>query len=75
MKELSKLICKRCGHSWIPRVENPKWCPYCKSPYWNKERQKTRLEEKIGHTLLVLAGAQLGVGVGAQICNWLLGVI
>ena len=35
-----KLNCKRCNNEWTPRVENPKACPYCKSPYWNKERQE-----------------------------------
>ena len=38
MMELPKLICKRCGHTWIPRKENPKKCAKCDSPYWNKER-------------------------------------
>ena len=43
MNNLSKLFrwnCKRCGHQWIPRSEKePKVCPKCNSPYWNKERQ------------------------------------
>jgi uncharacterized OB-fold protein len=31
--------CNRCGHTWVPREnEEPKVCPACKSPYWNKER-------------------------------------
>ncbi len=31
--------CNRCGHTWVPREnEEPKVCPNCKSPYWNKER-------------------------------------
>lgn len=36
--------CTRCGHTWMPRTplaENvPKVCPACKSPYWNRPRQK-----------------------------------
>lgn len=35
---LPKFKCKRCGHSWVARVENPVMCPYCHSPYWNKVR-------------------------------------
>lgn len=44
--KLKQLQCKRCGygsgsgdHPWIPRVEDPKVCPKCKSPYWNVERK------------------------------------
>ena len=32
--------CERCGHQWVPRdidVE-PRHCPKCKSPYWNRPR-------------------------------------
>ena len=40
-------LCERCGYRWAPRktvvtdkVENqPKMCPACKSPFWNKERK------------------------------------
>ncbi len=33
--------CERCGHEWIPRNarEEPKVCPFCKSPYWNTPRK------------------------------------
>ncbi len=32
--------CGRCDHEWIPRDPNiePKVCPKCKSPYWNKPK-------------------------------------
>jgi len=33
--------CERCEHEWIPRGENddePKVCPRCKTPYWNRPR-------------------------------------
>lgn len=34
--------CDRCGHEWIPRgdsEEEPRTCPKCRSPYWNKPRK------------------------------------
>ena len=35
---MKKNKCLRCGHEWIKRVENPVFCPACRSPYWNRER-------------------------------------
>jgi|ERR1700684_4304277 predicted Zn-ribbon and HTH transcriptional regulator len=33
--------CERCGHEWVPRESDsePRVCPRCKSPYWNKPRK------------------------------------
>jgi len=33
--------CERCEHEWIPRDkdEEPRVCPKCKSPYWNRPRK------------------------------------
>lgn len=31
-------ICKRCGKGWESRVAEPKRCPFCVSPLWNKDR-------------------------------------
>lgn len=33
--------CERCGHEWLRRDHNrePKVCPKCKSPYWDKPRR------------------------------------
>lgn len=37
--------CERCEHEWLPRDNarddgiDPKVCPKCKSPYWNRPRQ------------------------------------
>ena len=32
--------CERCGHEWVPRRdEEPRVCPKCKSPYWNRPRK------------------------------------
>ena len=33
------LQCTRCHYKWLPRKSNPKVCPNCNSPYWNKERK------------------------------------
>ena len=36
-----KYTCERCEHEWIPRdtEQEPRVCPKCKSPYWNKPRK------------------------------------
>lgn len=34
--------CERCNHEWIPRGEHseePRVCPKCRSPWWNKPRK------------------------------------
>lgn len=39
--------CERCGHEWLPRQQDapePRVCPKCKSPYWNRPRQRTATE-------------------------------
>ena len=35
--------CDRCGAEWIPREVDtePKFCPACKSPYWNTPRKRS----------------------------------
>ncbi len=33
--------CERCSHEWLPRGQSalePRVCPKCKSPYWNRPR-------------------------------------
>ena len=32
--------CERCGHEWVSRTgdQDPRVCPKCKSPYWDKRR-------------------------------------
>ena len=38
---LSTFKCLRCGHEWIPnKPVEPKVCPTCKSPIWNKPKWK-----------------------------------
>lgn len=39
--------CGRCEHVWLPRKTTegePTICPKCKSPYWNKPRQRKKRE-------------------------------
>jgi rubrerythrin len=39
--KLKGYVCERCGHKWVPRSqEKPTVCPNCKSPYWDKQREK-----------------------------------
>ncbi len=37
--EIKELRCKRCGHSWIPRQNEVRICPNCKSAWWDKEQE------------------------------------
>ena len=42
--------CDRCGHIWLPRVygetADPVICPKCKSPYWNRPRESSKIPHK-----------------------------
>ena len=38
--------CERCEHEWLPRLgfeRDPRVCPKCKSPYWDRPRHKPLL--------------------------------
>ncbi|HEV2192770.1 MAG TPA: hypothetical protein VGR54_04020 [Nitrosopumilaceae archaeon] len=38
--KLDGYLCQRCYHAWYPRDnEEPRVCPKCKSPYWNRSRE------------------------------------
>ena len=37
-----KLTCLRCGTTWFRRVDHPKLCPSCHSPYWDKPKVKAQ---------------------------------
>ena len=55
--------CERCDHEWLPRDGSrdtgvdPKVCPKCKSPYWNRPRKAASMmsyesfRDKIKQTL------------------------
>jgi uncharacterized OB-fold protein len=42
--------CKRCGHKWIPRKEDVRLCPRCKTAYFDRGpiriTKKTEAEEE-----------------------------
>jgi DNA-directed RNA polymerase subunit RPC12/RpoP len=44
MPKIEKRIrkCTRCKHEWAKRANGPepKKCPNCNSPYWNKKRTR-----------------------------------
>lgn len=37
---MTKSNCKKCGHSWLPRVEKPVECPKCKAYLSRRENDK-----------------------------------
>ena len=37
---MKTLKCKRCGHTWLPRVAKVKLCPRCKNPKWNEPKPR-----------------------------------
>jgi predicted Zn-ribbon and HTH transcriptional regulator len=42
-----RYTCKVCGHEWYPRGPGkPLRCSKCKSPYWNKPRDK-KVSERV----------------------------
>jgi len=44
-EQIEKYKCERCGHIWITRIKTmPKFCPKCKSLYWNRERVSKKKE-------------------------------
>lgn len=39
--EVLELTCERCGHIWrSTKCVPPVRCSKCRTPYWNKEKQK-----------------------------------
>ena len=40
------LTCNVCGHEWVPRKrEVPKRCAKCKSPYWDRPKEREMIGE------------------------------
>ena len=53
--KIPKLTCKRCGHIWIPRTDDVRICPRCKSLRW--DRPKTG---GVSNTLPTIPGIKNG---------------
>ena len=41
-----KQKCLRCNHKWLPRTTEIFTCPKCRSPYWDKEKKKSKRKIK-----------------------------
>jgi len=48
--------CLRCGNEWVAKVENPKCCPGCKSPAWNRAKVSSAVATR-AHGLVAKAKA------------------
>lgn len=68
----SHSFCFRCYHTWKKRVKSrpSKYCPSCKSPYWNRPRKRIsrgivlKMEEtiiKIHDAIIKLSGGEHGI--------------
>lgn len=45
-KTVTAYRCERCNHEWIPRGKlEPKICPGCKTPYWDRPRRQQQPEQ------------------------------
>jgi len=64
-------VCKRCGADWKERVKNPRYCPLCKSPYWDKERRDAEVAARgskgVGSVEEAGGGQKAGRGNGAAV--------
>ena len=43
--------CKLCNFEWVPRVDNPKSCPNCKSRKWNNNKlmEESEIDLEVGN--------------------------
>lgn len=48
---MEKTQCKRCMHFWIPRVEDIKECPKCKSRVWDKFLPFNKILKKMSKSI------------------------
>lgn len=68
-KRDNTLFCFRCYHTWKKRKENPpKFCPKCKSPYWNRPRKRASkdLVLKIKETIINVHDAIIKLSGGER---------
>lgn len=45
---LTVRFCIRCKHRWYPRNAEVvgRYCPKCKSPYWNRDRKRIKVTDR-----------------------------
>ena len=43
--KVPKLTCLRCDHEWVPRTEDVRQCPSCKSARWDSARPEPKEEQ------------------------------
>lgn len=46
ISKMKELTCKRCGHTWIPRIDNPIRCSKCKNKRWDEVVDDIKEEEE-----------------------------
>lgn len=44
--DMPHVHCERCQKVWSPRKRNIVMCPHCRSPYWNKPRERGQATTK-----------------------------
>ena len=37
--------CLRCGYEWETKIDNPRFCPNCNSPYWDKAKKNVSKQD------------------------------
>lgn len=40
--QIFRLLCKCCGHTWVPKIEDVRICPKCKNARWDVGKKKDR---------------------------------
>lgn len=45
LEKTRRATCGRCGGSWTPRVEQPRYCPLCGSAAWNIPYKRKEYQE------------------------------
>lgn len=79
IKNNNILFCFRCYHDWKRRKNSlPKFCPKCKSPYWNRPRKRIskqfilKIQEtiiNIHNAIIKLSGGEKGIREQGGIYN------
>jgi death on curing protein len=80
IKNEDTLFCFRCYHTWKKRIKSrpSKYCPKCKSPYWNKPRKRIskgivlKMESmiiSIHNAIIKISGGEMGIREDGGIYN------